>query len=131
MSEAMRKRYVADQILTASPERLVTMMYDALASSLVQADAAIGRSDSFEANAALIKAQNIVLELQSSLNVEVWDGAPGLLAIYHYLYKNLVRANLVKDRVLVAEALRLVQPLQAAWHQAAATLATERSAATV
>ena len=129
MSQTIRQRYLADQVLTASRERLVTLLYDGLASSIARASAAISSGDHYASNEALIKAQGIVLELQRSLKLDVWDGAARLLSIYHYLYRRLIEANLRKDPAITAECLALVEPLQVAWHQAAAILGAERQAA--
>jgi flagellar protein FliS len=104
-------------------------LYDGLASSIARAGAAISGGDHYASNEALIKAQGIVLELQRSLKLDLWEGAPRLLSIYQYLYRRLIEANLRKDPTITAECLGLVEPLQAAWHRAAATLGAERQAA--
>lgn len=118
MSQWAHKRYFAHQVLTASPERLVTMLYDGIVSDLGRASSAIAAGDHYACNEALVRAQSIVLELQRTLRTDVWAGADRLLAVYHFLYARLVVANVKKDVAVVAECLALVEPLQRAWHQA-------------
>lgn len=124
-----RSRYLANTILTASPARLVTLLYDGLVSDLHGAAAAFDTGDFETANTRLMRAQGIVLELQGSLRTDIWDGADRLLAIYRYVYKRLVEANIFRNRGACAECLALVTPLQAAWHEAAKVTAESLTAA--
>lgn len=131
MPQWAHQRYFAHQVLTASPERLVTMLYDGLVADLGRASSAIPSGDIFACNQALLRAQSIVLELQRSLKTEAWDGADRLLAVYHYLYQRLVLANVNHDVSIVAECLRLVEPLQQAWHRAYVAVGEARQAVAV
>ncbi len=128
MTQWAHQRYLAHQVLTASPERLVTMLYDGIVADLGRASSAIAAGDSYACNEALVRAQSIVLELQRSLRTDVWDGADQLLAVYHFLYSRLVVANVKKDAAVVAECLALVQPLQQAWHRAYVAVGESRQA---
>jgi flagellar protein FliS len=64
-----------------------------------------------------------VLELRSSLRPELWTGGSELTKIYSYLHAMLLAANVTKDGAKVRDAIRLVEPLHAAWHEAAAQAA--------
>ena len=114
-----RRAYLANTVLTASPARLLTLLYDALVSDVRTAAKALEEGDWETANTKLVRAQSIVLELQGTLRVDAWDGARGLLAIYHYVYRQLVKANTAHQASLCHECVGLLEPLQAAWHQAA------------
>ncbi len=118
-----RARYVQDAIETASPARLLTMLYDRLVRDIAGAELAIATSTFSEANTLLLHAQDIVLELQSSLDTRTWSGAQGLSALYTYLYGELITANTTKDAARLAVCLRIVEPLRSAWHEAAALVA--------
>ena len=63
----IRNRYVGDSVATASPSRLVTMLYDRLVRDLVTGEGAIVASDLAAANESLVHAQEIVWELAISL----------------------------------------------------------------
>jgi flagellar protein FliS len=106
-------------VLTASAERLLVMLYDRLVLDLRRAEVAIGARDAYEAHERLTNAQGIISELRSSLDLEIWPDGAGLLALYDYLLRLLVDANVHKDATKVAEARSLVTPLQEAWRNAA------------
>lgn len=114
-----RNTYLANAVAAAPPERLLTMLYDALVSNLTIAEAALADKDYFTLNDKLLRAQEIVLELRGTLKPEVWSGGTALLAIYDFVYRLLVRGNVHKDKDALRDARRLLEPLQAAWHAAA------------
>jgi flagellar protein FliS len=80
-------------------------------------------SDWQTASSQLLHAQDIVIELSSTLRPDVWDGADGLLGLYEYVRVALVGANIHRDVARTREAIGLLVPLQEAWHAAAAELA--------
>ena len=70
-ADIRRQRYVGDAISTASPAKLVTMLYDRLVRDLQVAEAALSTRDLAAANANLTHAQEIVFELRSSLKPDM------------------------------------------------------------
>ena len=120
---ALRSRYLGDAVTTASPQRLLVMLYDRLALDLERAQKAVASGDRGEASEQLQHAQAIVLELLSSLQVDAWEGGPRLAALYTWLVGELVQANVRGDRNRVSSCLQVVEPLRDAWRQAAASLA--------
>ena len=119
-AQAMLNRYVSDAVSTVPPARLVTMLYDALVRDLVQAEQAVQAGNVELANDKLVHAQAIVLELQSGLDPAKWSGAVQLDQLYVFWVNELMAANVAKDATRVAAVRRLVEPLQEAWHIAAA-----------
>ena len=120
---SLRARYMGDTVTTASPQRLLVMLYDRLALDLERGMTALAEGDRPTADENLQHAQDIVLELRSSLRVDAWEGAPRLAALYTWLISELVQANVKGDRNRVASCLQVVEPLRDAWRQAVATLA--------
>lgn len=118
---ALRRRYTNDSVTTASPGQLVVLLYNRLVKDLHLALVGLERRDIEGSHRALRHAQEIVAELSSSLDLEVWPDGDGLLALYDYVQDRLVHANVTKSAALVAEALDLVEPLRDAFTQAAAT----------
>ena len=118
-AQALRARYATDAVTTASPARLLTMLYDRLVRDLVSAEEAIAARDRASANDNLQHAQAILLELQAALDPEVWEGGPGLSALYAFLVTELVRANVTQDGAKVTSCRALVEPLREAWQRAA------------
>lgn len=118
-ANAVRARYAADSIGTASPARLLTMLYDRLVRDLALAEAAIAAGQLEVAHNELVHAQAIISELAASLDADAWDGGPGLASLYGYLGAELVAANVAKDAAQVATCREMIEPLRDAWHRAA------------
>ena len=117
---SLRNRYQDASVVTASPARLLVMLYERLCRDLVEAEAAIGRGDVEGASRALLHGQDIVTELQGSLDHDRWEHAGSLDRIYAFLLEELVRANVGKSLPMVASCRRIVEPLRDAWVQAVA-----------
>lgn len=117
----LRSRYTRDSVTTASPVRLVTMLYDRLARDLDDAEFAIEMANPQSAHTALRHAQDIVQELSNSLDVGRWSGGEGLANLYTWLIEQLIAANSTKDASLLAGCREVVEPLREAWHEAANT----------
>jgi flagellar protein FliS len=120
---SVRTRYLTDRVSTASPQQLLVMLYDRLAVDLERAEDALVGKDREEAHNQLMHAQDIVLELRSSLKVDAWEGGPRLASIYTWLIGELVQANLKGDVRRVRDCRKIVEPLRDAWREAAASLA--------
>ena len=127
----IRNRYVGTSVDTASPARLVTMLYDRLVRDLTTAEAALAGADLEGASNALIHAQEIVWELAAGLDPTKWSGGPALAALYQFMLSELLDANVKKDAAKVAVVRDLVEPLRDAWHQAAELAAGSRAFAAI
>jgi flagellar protein FliS len=117
-----RSRYTADAVATASPARLLVMLYDRLVLDLVNAEAYVCDQDFERMSSELQHAQEIVLELRTSLDMDAWDGAAGLAALYTWVFSELVTANIQRDPARIRSCRDLVEPLRDAWRQAAIEL---------
>ena len=118
-----RAQYNQDAILSASPNRLLTMLFDRLMLDLQRAEAAQSEQDWNRASGYLIHAQDIVAELAGTLDVERWDGGQNLLAIYLFSSTKLVSANVEHSIERTREVITIMEPLRQTWHEAAALLA--------
>jgi len=128
---AAREQYSRDAILSATPARLVTMLYDRLLLDLERAKEAQHAGDWATASELLLHAQAILAELMSSLKVEEWDGAGGLMALYDYAFATLVAANTHRQVERTCEGIAILEPLRQAWHEAAAALPAPEASATL
>ena len=59
------------------------------------------------------------LELQITLDVNAWDGAPGLASLYAFVLTELIGANIRRDADRVDSCRKLLEPLRDAWREAA------------
>ena len=113
-----KQQYLEQQVASATPERLLTLLYDRLLVDIDRAASAQDAEDWPGAGPHLTHAQWIVSELNGSLT-DVWDGADELRGVYTYLTGRLITANISRDRAATAECRDLVAPLRDAWHTAA------------
>jgi flagellar protein FliS len=114
--------YNRDSVLSASPARLLTMLYDRLLLDLTRGQTALEAEQWPTAWENLRHADQIVAELAGSLRVELWDGAEGLLQLYGYLADLIVGGMIERDASKVREAIELAEPLRQTWHEAARLL---------
>lgn len=116
-----RSRYARDSVATASPARLLVMLYDRLVRDLVTAERALAGHGGAPGDArdALLHAQEIVLELRASLDLDAWDGAAGLADLYAFVHGELVAANVDRDVTRITPCRQIAEELRDAWRQAA------------
>jgi flagellar protein FliS len=126
-----RSAYNQDAILSASPSRLLTMLFDRLLVDLQRAEAAQVEQDWNRASPYLTHAQAIVAELAGTLDVERWDGGQNLLAIYLFSSTKLVSANVERSVERTREVIAIMEPLRQTWHEAAELLAANNQPAAV
>jgi flagellar secretion chaperone FliS len=125
---AARSLYNRDSVLSASPARLLVMLYDRLLLDLQRAEAAQLGEDWSTASAQLMHAQEIVAELMGSLRPEIWDGGPGLMAVYQYVLMAMVQGASQHDVEKTRECIALLEPLRTAWHEAALKVSMHEAA---
>jgi flagellar protein FliS len=75
--------------------------------------------DNQAAHVQLIHAQAIVTELQSSLDVDGMPAGRELLALYGFLQRRLIQANVTHQPVAAKDALVVARDLCETWRAAA------------
>lgn len=110
--------YKNNSVMTASPAKLVLMLYDGAIKNLKLAEIAIEDSDIEKVNTYIKKAQDIISEFMITLNFEAGgDIAKNLYQLYEYMYNRLVRANISKDIEGIREVKKHLEELRDAWAQ--------------
>jgi flagellar protein FliS len=112
---AAADHYLAERVLNASPAELTAMLYDACVGALKVAIRLQEAGDHGGATPKLRRAQDILLELRSTLNHEAGKLASDLDALYTFAWQQLFQSGLKKDARLAKAALDVVEPLQQAW----------------
>jgi flagellar secretion chaperone FliS len=118
--DKIAKSYKAQSVKTASPGKLVLMLFDGYLKFSATAKRGFDEEELTKKNELinnnLIKAQNIVTELQSSLDMSVPGELPGTLyRLYDYVLHQLQQANLQKKVVPIEEADKVMDELRDAW----------------
>jgi flagellar protein FliS len=119
MNTNARNAYMNASISTATPQRLLIMLFDRLVLDVKRGLEAQRGADYDEAGKQLMHAQEIISELSSSLKVDAWDGGPRLASIYNWLFSELIKANVSRDATVTEACLGIVEPLAETWREAA------------
>ncbi len=105
-------QYKQMQIKTANPGKLLLMLYQGAAKFMKLAKKNIKEGKIEESHKNIIKAQNIILELQSTLNKEQGgEIALQLESLYDFIYRELIQANLNKNTKHLDNVIPLVEEL--------------------
>jgi flagellar secretion chaperone FliS len=111
--------YQKNSVNTASKEKLLLMLYDGLVKFIKQGIAGIEEKSIERANTNLVKAQNIVSEFMATLNTQVGgEMAKGLMALYDYMHRRLMEANMKKDAEIAKEVLGFAEELKETFEEA-------------
>ena len=126
------KQYQKNEVETASPEKILILLYDGAIQFLNKAKIAMEQKNIPEIHNNIIGCENIILEFINTVDEENGvDFAVRIKALYQYFYKTLVQANLKKDVTKIDEVLRHLVELRATWKQAIAIANSQKSLAGV
>ncbi len=122
--------YRKTEVYTANKETLLLMMYSGVIRSLKRAIDAGEKGDGAERARFIVKAQEIVNELRSTLNFDVGgDIAKHLDSLYAFITERLVQATVDPKAEPIQDALKVLTTLNNAWEEAIASLRKEKAAA--
>ncbi|WP_296976804.1 flagellar export chaperone FliS [Thermobacillus sp. ZCTH02-B1] len=110
--------YQKSKYETASPHRLILLLYDAAIAKMKQAIELLEAGRTAEARPPILKSQDIVCELLACLNEEQGgEIAQNLKQIYFYVVRQLAMADIRKEAAYVKEALEPIMSLRSAWQE--------------
>ncbi len=117
--QAYQKVGLESAVLSASPHQLVVMLFDGAHSALVRARLFLEQDNIPAKGEALSKAINIIDNgLKAGLNMEVESDLPeNLAALYDYMVRRLLHANLRNDVEAIVEVEVLLNNIADAWKQ--------------
>jgi flagellar protein FliS len=107
---------------TATPGQLVLMLFDGALRFLDRALIGFDLDDPLESNLAInnniLKAQDIIRELNASLNMELGgEFSATMRRLYNYYDSQLSKSNLQKDPTGVQLVIRLLTEIRNAWSE--------------
>jgi len=110
--------YLENMVRTASPAKLIEMLYQRAVELLKEAEKLIEDKEYMKANENLKKAQDIVTELNLSLDMEKGGQiAQNLRALYNYMFRRLIDANVKKDIEAAREVREMLEELLDTWRE--------------
>ena len=116
MSKSSIDQYRKSAVSGASPLQLVIMLYDGALRFMEAGKHAMLKRDVFSQNENLTKAERIISELLSTLDMEQGgDVAKNLFSIYTYVYDKLVEANIEDKHELIDECSTILSELRESW----------------
>lgn len=119
-------RYLETAVETASPARLIVMLYDGAIRFINEAIYAMQQRDYETQNTRLQRAQKILAELISSLDFDKGgEIAENLFRLYTYMYNQLVEANINDDAARLEHVVGLMSEIREAWDTVAAESETQ------
>jgi len=114
--------YKHSSIETASPEKLLLMLFDGGIKFLNLGNLAIEQKDYSSANKWLVKVQDILFELMVSLDMDKGgEIASNLYKLYEFYRNEVVKANITKDPEVLPPVLDFFRLYRDMWAEAART----------
>lgn len=117
-NEHPHNQYKQTAVQTASPEKLLVMLYDGAIKFANQAKAHIMAKNIEEANTFIIKTQDIITELMYTLDMD-YEISKNLYRIYDFINWRLFQANLKQDAKLIEIVVNIMMDLRSTWAEAA------------
>lgn len=104
-------------VASASPHKLISMLYEGALVAIANANVHLSRGDVAARGASISKAIAIIDEgLKVSVDLEAGgELAQNLKALYEYMSYRLLAANLKADRAALDEVEALLKELKSAW----------------
>lgn len=112
--------YRTTNVITADPNKLVTMCYEGALENLRLGKARLEERD-YEGKArAFIKSREFISELQGALNLEKGGAiARNLDALYSYMLVKILEGDLNKNTGPIDEVIGMLRELLSAWEEIA------------
>ncbi|SHK00975.1 flagellar export chaperone FliS [Tepidibacter formicigenes] len=118
-------KYATQSINTATPEELTLKLYEGCIKFINLAMIGIDEKNIEKANTNIVKAQNIINELNITLDMN-YEISKNLRQLYDYLHRRLIDANIKKDKVILEEVKEFVVEFRDTWKQAMALARKQR-----
>lgn len=108
--------YANNKITTATPAELTLMLYEGAIKFCNIAIAAVEQKDIQKAHNSIMKVQDIIEEFQVTLDHK-YAVAKDFDAVYAYLLRRLIEANIKKDAEILNEVLGHLRTLRDTWKE--------------
>lgn len=120
MYRSPKETYQESKFFTANPAELVLICYDGAIGNLRAAKAFYAEKDFYSKAKALQKTFDIIHELNASLDMQRGGViAANLRAIYTYLVRSLIEADLKADFDAFDRTIKILEELASSWREIA------------
>lgn len=108
--------YQETTVTTQNRGKLIVLLYDGAIKFLRQTIRDIEAGDYMAKGRNLRKAQDIILELNTVLDMESGgEIAQNLRSLYNFMNRQLTQANVKNDKDMVQDVIRLLETLNQSW----------------
>lgn len=111
------EQYKKTSVETMSPGKLLLMLYNGCIKNIEHAKKSIEAKETEKAHEQIVKAQNIIIELMATLNMD-YEISLRLMTVYDYIYNQMVEANIKKDSELLDQIRTFLVDLRDTWEGA-------------
>ncbi|HZK44553.1 MAG TPA: flagellar export chaperone FliS [Syntrophomonadaceae bacterium] len=116
MNAQVYNQYKKATVETVSSGKLLLMLYDGTIKNLNSAINEINEKDYNKAHNNIIKTQDIIVELMSTLNMD-YEISKNLYSLYDFWMSRLIEANVNKDADILAEVAEFFKELRDTWEE--------------
>ena len=109
--------YKTQQVMTASPEELTLMLYNGAIRFVNESIQATQAGNLEKANAANLRAQDIVREFMSTLDMQ-YELSQNWMALYQFIEQSLIQGNVKKQVQPLEDAKAILVDLRTTWAEA-------------
>ncbi|MBI2422212.1 MAG: flagellar export chaperone FliS [Candidatus Hydrogenedentes bacterium] len=114
--------YTKVNVETASQGKLVVMLFNGAIKRAEEAKRQLSRGKAETVHNNLIRAQDIIAELRSALDMKAHPVALDLDRLYEYFQHLLIQANVKKNAAPIDECVRLMTEMRDTWEEAFASI---------
>jgi flagellar secretion chaperone FliS len=123
MTNPAAQNYLKMRVMTATPEQLQLMLYD-------QARKGLAEKNYEQSYTNIVRVQKILAELTSALKPDVApEICKNLSALYTYVYKKLIEANVDHKVEALEESIELLKYQRDTWAMLLEKLGKDKAAA--
>lgn len=133
---ARHGNYLATQVLSATPEGLILIVYEGIIRYANMARLSLHDRNYEKVNDSLKRCFGLTTELLQALRFDTWEGAGDLARLYEFVVQEFLEANIDKQNPEqsvrhIDAALSVITELHAAWKEGATAARQARRGAAV
>jgi flagellar protein FliS len=113
------QKYIRDEILSASPQKLIVLLYGGAIKNLEEAKKHIHDEDPYHYTKHYTKAEAIIAELTGAVKTESNpEVGINLLRLYDYMYQALLDSHAKRDEEKLSSVIEMLRDMRNTWVQA-------------